>query len=259
MGVEELMSELIQHVKDTWDHVLHGNSSTAEKVEVGAETVGLGIAAVAASRLGLSKFLPCVENTNALLPQVEIIGSVPATLADVPQIMKSGVSFYTRATIPEIVEAPLVKASTQLYDKNIQTVFSGANGIANGPDLPAYIHIDYETLSDANKAIARRLGEIIPANGHSSTTIAALELPVEATSSVSHIEAEFLKMSAQFERQPLTWGHWSAAQYKEMSGIENDAEVKDFADFYGHKYSPELSRVFETEERAGKYTESLHW
>jgi hypothetical protein len=56
--------------------------------------------------------------------------------------------------------------------------------LAHGPGSPAYIHIDYETLSDANKTIARRLGEIIPANQQSGTTIAALELPAEASSFV---------------------------------------------------------------------------
>jgi len=62
--------EILRHVEKTWDHVLHGNSTLGEKLEVSAEAV-VGVAAIAAvSRLGLSRSL--AGSAEAPLPKVAL-------------------------------------------------------------------------------------------------------------------------------------------------------------------------------------------
>lgn len=266
---------LFQHVHDTWKHVLSGESTTAEKLEFGAEAAGLAAAAVVATRFKLTAILGSTGEAKFLahtatecFPKAEIVAASRATefsgagseflskktLAEVAPIESAGSSILSRDTIPEFVESPLVESATALYDKNIRTVMSGAN-LKNGPDSPAHIIIDYATLSSANKVIAERIGQITSFGGRK---YAVLKMPVHSSTPVSHIESHFSQVVSEFKPQPLTWGHYSEADYKSILGLDAEAKVDltKLAKQSGHAYSAEHGLVFENAEYLKKFIES---
>jgi S1-C subfamily serine protease len=63
--------DLINHVKSTWDHVLHGDSTVAEKAEVAVE----GVAAAAALFAGGGKIASMFRAGEKALPSLELVGN----------------------------------------------------------------------------------------------------------------------------------------------------------------------------------------
>ncbi|MBR5939612.1 hypothetical protein IKZ77_03735 [Candidatus Saccharibacteria bacterium] len=96
----------------------------------------------------------------------------PKTISDVKQINNGESIIVRRNELKDIVEEPCLKACELLYDKNIQTVASSANGQNFGltDTQNATITINYTSLSDDNKAIVKSLQEEKQADEIKATT-----------------------------------------------------------------------------------------
>ncbi|MBP6745119.1 hypothetical protein KA344_07780 [bacterium] len=70
-----MINETVSHVERTWKHVLNGNSTTAEKVEFGAEALGLA-SLVVLSKAGITRYLPtAAKSVETSLPKLELSNS----------------------------------------------------------------------------------------------------------------------------------------------------------------------------------------
>ena len=74
-----MFSELVNHVEQTWDHVLHGNSTLGEKIECGAEA-SVGLLAVAA--LGKFVGLTRLAGAESSLPKLTLTEGEAPLLSD---------------------------------------------------------------------------------------------------------------------------------------------------------------------------------
>jgi hypothetical protein len=134
----------------------------------------------------------------------EVLGTIrtyedTTLLSQVEPIEEGGVSIHNREDLAHCVEAPLLEACQQLFDKGIRTVFSSANK----KDVGRFAHIalDFETLSPDNQEIASRLGEEGHLHGSRPRKGIFLQIPVTETSTLGEIKHQALGMASQFENQ----------------------------------------------------------
>lgn len=166
--------------------------------------------------------LPPLKAETAALPAM-------AAFATVERIPKSARQvFSSRAEIPDFVEAPLVQAATEFFDRNIPTIESSAHG--QGVDR-AYIGIDFDALSSTNQRLvgqfmeadqwlpeeARRLTIITPTD-HDPRARLMITMPLEGETpdTVGHF---FASVAQHFEPQSLDW-----------AGVE-DSSVEHLEDY----------------------------
>jgi len=127
------------------------------------------------------------------------------SLADVPPIENGSPIIATKEQLKTVVEAPLLAACEALYDKNIRTLASSANrkNIQNGE---ASILVDFDSLSEENKIIARKISEPEQASGHGGGgKTFVIAIPVSASSTVAEISKAALTIAQAFKWQPATW------------------------------------------------------
>jgi len=70
----QMINETVSHVERTWKNVLNGNSTTAEKVEFGAEALGLA-SLVLLAKSGATRYLPTAAKNIESLPKLELSNS----------------------------------------------------------------------------------------------------------------------------------------------------------------------------------------
>jgi len=156
--------------------------------------------------------------TSEPLPPLETIDSAPnAAFASIIPIHRSeGQTFKSVSQIAEFVEVPLLGTVTKLWDKNIPTLSSSANG--ETPE--AYIDIDYDALSDRNRIVVQELMEadkelpeeqqrarmiVLKGSGNSDPhTRVKLALPLEGETPES-VGAFFTDLADRFTEQDLAW------------------------------------------------------
>ncbi len=122
-------------------------------------------------------------------------------LSQVVPIEEGGINVQNREDLAYVVEAPLLEACQRLFDKGIKTVFSSANQKDVG--YFAYIAIDFESLSSANKAIALRQGEEGMLHGSIPRKGINLKIPITETSTLGEIKQKALSLVDQFENQKV--------------------------------------------------------
>lgn len=139
--------------------------------------------------------------TVEVKPHIEV-QKIPRILLDVEPIEESGLVIQERRNLKKIVEYPLLSACEELYDKNIQTRFSSANKkhIYTDKIEPAYIDINYETLSEENKKIAEQLGKLYRERNEQSIRI---YIPIKNSDSVMDIRKKAEFIVGQFKKQPV--------------------------------------------------------
>ncbi len=107
-----MLSEGRQHVSQTWEHVLRGNSTPGEKLEVGVEAA-VGLAGVAV--LGKLGFSGTATNTaDMLLPKLAVAER------EAPIAVRNAMPGITHSTaalapMPEVATAQGVKAFTSYF------------------------------------------------------------------------------------------------------------------------------------------------
>jgi SAM-dependent methyltransferase len=116
MSIESSASKFINDVRhhnnETWSHVAHGNASLGEFAEAGTEAV-VGVAVVAVlGKIGLSKCLPTLSKTAALLPKFAI-----STSEELPSVSK--VAESVPAASARVKEAATPTVRNYLYTLRI--------------------------------------------------------------------------------------------------------------------------------------------
>jgi len=121
-------------------------------------------------------------------------------LSEIEPIEEGGLTPQNREDLKMWVEAPLLDACQQFYDKGITTVFSSANqkDISNGY---AHIALDFDSLSPRNQEIALRLGEEGKIHGSKPSRGVYLKIPVHSKTTAGDIKKAALEMVQQFEQQ----------------------------------------------------------
>jgi hypothetical protein len=183
------------------------------------------------------------------------IKKAPASVTEISPIKESrNRSLRTREDLQELVEAPLLKACEELYDKNIRTLSTSANSENITYGDGGHIVIDFDTLSDENKSIGRELGTITFADNMNQLSIG---IPMTQTTTVEEIEAIAESIAHEFKKQEMTWAPvWTADQIRAMYAIspEEEFEPQDFADqFY---YDEESKLFYLSQEQAQKVREN---
>ncbi|MFA7663145.1 MAG: hypothetical protein WCX88_04500, partial [Patescibacteria group bacterium] len=107
------------------------------------------------------------------------------SLAEVPAIEETTSKILNKADLKKFVEAPLLSACEEFYDKNIQTLASSANKTDIRSGGHAYIYIDFGSLSAENKQIALQYGQ--PEDSHYSKNSLKIEIPITETTTVEEI------------------------------------------------------------------------
>ncbi|MFH0806256.1 MAG: hypothetical protein V1885_00820 [Candidatus Brennerbacteria bacterium] len=86
----------------------------------------------------------------------ELSGDTP--LSEIEPIEEGGVIVGDKEDLKFFVEAPLLEACQQFFDKGIKTIFSSANKKDVGIGY-AHIALDFDSLSPVNKEIALSIGK----------------------------------------------------------------------------------------------------
>lgn len=120
-------------------------------------------------------------------------------LSEIEPIEEGGLTPQNREDLKMWVEAPLLDACQQFYDKGIKTVFSSAN--KTDINRYAYIALDFDSLSPRNQEIALRLGEEGKIHGSKPRKGIYLKIPVNNKTTVGDIKKAALEMVQQFEQQ----------------------------------------------------------
>ena len=131
----------------------------------------------------------------------EILGISDETpLSAIEPITKGGLVPESREDLANLVEAPLLEACLVLFDKNIKTISSSANkgDIVAGK---AYVIIDYGSLNERNKDIARTFGDVYVFHGSIDVPAVNLEIRVDKNTKVGQIRKAALAIVEKFEQQ----------------------------------------------------------
>jgi len=200
--------------------------------------------------------------------RVQRDSELPGSLARVESIGENrGAFFYTREEIAEYVESPLLLACQTLYDKNIKTWESAcslreAKGIGHG-----FITIDWTTLSQENREIAReKLGiqdSDIQDYGKLTRTF-NIKVALAEDSDPEEISKKASEMVSHLKAQPLLWTpRLKIEELREKYGIEPDDESAD-VDFFtqgedlnSYYYSEPENIFYVNKEHYEKYKEGL--
>jgi hypothetical protein len=161
-----------------------------------------------------------------------------------------------REQIVEIVEPPLVAACQLLYDLNIRTTCSSANHKDAEHTGMAYITIDFVTLSEPNKIIAKQLGEEFR---FSKSHLVRIDIPLDPSEQV--VSDRALAIAAQFEPQKPLWIHgWTFDEllkfysstredYPTPQDLVNDLNTMEGYEYY---YDQESGIIFDSKELCDK-------
>lgn len=185
-------------------------------------------------------------------------------ISEVVPICKD-VGFITeRSQILELVEEPCLPACLELYDKNIFTTSSSANGNTN----IAEIVIAYDYLSDENKSVIESLrleGCARGEKGNSGRDDDDVELvvPINESSTVLNVQKSFLDIVNNFKNQDVLYGFRTLDEAKESYEkayyytFENLEEFVDFLDQIGKVYDEQEGLVWDSRELMNKHKSYL--
>jgi|SRR3989344_7215849 len=98
---------------------------------------------------------PRIRITRRNSEQRERIVKVPQFIRNIAPIHGQEGEDLATEKVEEVVEKPLVEAVKMLHSLNITTTSSSANQKNIGGDGDAWVTIDFDSLSDENKRIAR--------------------------------------------------------------------------------------------------------
>jgi len=151
------------------------------------------------------------------------------SLNEISPIQESrGINIIKREQIKDIVEKPLVEACEVFWDKNIKTYESSANS-KDIKDGYGYIAIDFDSLSEENKKIAKQYGEV---HHDMNVNILRIKIPVTELATIDEISNKAVGIANEFQEQKATWIHGTTLK-----------EQLDYNYSYiGEKYPQEFAR-----------------
>ena len=181
----------------------------------------------------------------------EDMSEEPKAVIEIEPIQESrGSMVKTRDQIKKLVEVPLLSACEELYDKNIRTVSTSANKKDIESGRPGYIIIDFGSLSEENRKIARQLGEL---SHEDNTGQILIEIPLAKNTTADEIKKFAESIAHKFEKQLMTWAPTYTLQDLREIYCDNEAQVEDFID--GYYYNPKEKLFYLSEEHFKKTNE----
>jgi len=163
-------------------------------------------------------------------------------LNEVQPIRKSrGLVITKKEQIKEIVEQPLVRACEVFWDKNIKTYESSANS-QNIQTGNCYIRIDFDSLSEENKKIAKQYGEPYDDVG---VQVLELDIPITGTETVNQISDKAVEIANAFHKQKASW----------IRGTTLQEQLEHFEKRYGDKYPEAVAQEKERLNQQGAWEE----
>ncbi len=206
------------------------------------------------------------ENTTRRIPKDlsgsnadRIINREGQKLSGVDPIEEeAGIIFKHRDDIGKFVEAPLLPAVLELFDKNIRTLSSSANH----KDLlmgEVGFEIDFNSLSLGNRITAVQLGEIVVFAGKPAVSI---KIPVNQDTPIDQIESMAREITQAFTIQPLRWGVYTReemlwrnfANPSEVSSLSNEEILASLSSrVQEYYYDPVTELFFESKELFDKF------
>lgn len=185
-----------------------------------------------------------------------------ASIGSVESIgLSAGQLISERAQLAEFVEVPALPACEHLYDLNILTTSSCANGEKAAELGNAYIIVDWESLSPRNKEIAEMIGEhIVETIDKKGTVVERIKLqtPITPDDKTDVVTAGLLDLAKNFEPQPLEWGYLTPAQARKSYGydhykISDSLIIQALVDREGLVFDQDSQLLFYSEELLQKY------
>ncbi len=173
-------------------------------------------------------------------------------ISDIEPIGESrNIEIKNREDLKGLIEAPLLSACQELYDKNIRTLSSSANkqDIHYGS---GHIVIDFDTLSDANKEIAATTGEVTFADNMNCLDI---KIPLTTESTFDSVQAFTEKIAHKFEKQDYSVATYTIQDLRKIHGIDENDESFGPESFQNFYYSTEYDLFFLSKEQFKKATE----
>lgn len=158
----------------------------------------------------------------------------------------------TRQEIRNYVETPLVDACEHMWDLNIRTLASSANSKDIG--YQAYIIVDFDSLSEENKKIARESGVFI--EDYDGRPAVKLEMPIVATTTAESIKTWAGATSEKLCKQKASWiPSYDLGDLRSWwAGLDRNDEKYGIDDFKeeGFFYDPDGKRFYLSEEHFRK-------
>lgn len=167
-----------------------------------------------------------------------------------------GQMFKTRDEIAKHVESPLVPACERFWDLNIRTLESSANSENIGGD--AGIVIDYDSLSDENKKIAKESADFL--ENYDGRPAIHFKIPVTKETTLEDVKHQASAFAEHFRKQKASWiPSYSLSQMRKTYDCDpNDNEFgpEDFIN-EGYYYDNESQKFYLSEEHFQKANEKV--
>lgn len=156
------------------------------------------------------------------------------------------------------MEFPLVAACEELYDKNIKTLESDAN--RESVNLgQARLTIDYDSLSDANKEIAKQVAEVYVSGD--GIRVAGIKIPIDQDRPlVADIQAKAGEIARQFSKQRMRWASpVTLDQLKDWYGYKPEEEINPevFVHSEDYYFDEQSGLFYQSEEHYRKAIEKV--
>jgi len=172
----------------------------------------------------------------------------------------------TRDNLKELVEAPLLTACQELYDKNIITLATSANrndvefqsydGMTKANE-GAYIIIDFDLLSPRNQEIGKTLGEVYFADEGQQLKII---IPLTRESTFGQVMTQAQEIANKFFKQQYRMPQHGAYTIQEMRKVygydPNDESIKP-ENFDYYYWSPQDQLLYLSQEQYQKVHEKV--
>ncbi|MEK7103063.1 MAG: hypothetical protein AAB870_01815, partial [Patescibacteria group bacterium] len=142
-----------------------------------------------------------------------------------------------------------IEACEELYDKNIQTLSTSANkkDVESGS---GYIIIDFDSLSEENKAIAQQYGEMIKYHGRNAV---AMNIAITESSTSNEITQKAHEIASLFVPQLASWIHpYTIEELKAQNGISDKLKDNNPSDWPEYYYDPANNLFYDSEEHFHK-------
>lgn len=167
------------------------------------------------------------------------------SLDEVLPIQKTfGLQILNKENIKDFVEKPLVEACEIFWDKNIKTLESSANfqNIQN----EGYIGLDFNSLSEENKEVARKYGEPHQLYVNNPDILCIrIPIPVNESDTVDIVSDRAKEIASGFNKQKASW----------ISGISLEEHLQKFEANFGKKYPDMVIKEKERLTQTGAWEE----
>ncbi len=187
----------------------------------------------------------------------EISGEKAANIENIEPIdeKSDAETILEKNKLPEIIEKPLLEACEELYDKNVKTISSSANK-KNIEDGEGYIIIDFASLSEENKEVARGYGDPYT---HGEYKAVKISIPLDEFSTVENISEKAKEISSNFHKQEPVWIEaYTLEELKEAYKIPPGEEEFDHPETWeeeGYYYDSQNGLFYLSEDHYGKIRE----